>query len=543
MAFPPTLSPLLTSNEPPSHLDTTHLIEVTASLSAAIEDALEKVKRLQAERDKCRIVLSPTRRIPQEILSEILSLLPLIPGNEEAPADLVVISLVCRAWREAAITTHSLWQGLIFNPCACRKPYNDRSPFHQAEYKQAQIWLSRSGALPKSICLERNPDGARCGCDDPRKRCESTHPTVVKMLTEGPPIDEFTLHVSSTRCFRKWTAAIASHADGFAGRGTRWAQLRSFVLVFHEEDDQLWDDSTDPKQSIFVDLPPVIEFHLNLPSPERAFEEDEDSKTRSLHIPMSFLNRLKVFVIRWEWGGSKLSELLEHCINLESFTLDLYESEVFDETNDPVTDALRISPITLVNLKEIHIRRGNIHILEVLNTPHLDTLDVEFSVPMTQTWSAIKRVGKFITASKIESTLRTLRMCELLSAHNTVYLPLPVLPALRHLVLDSREVTGYHFGIEGHLDDRSKKHPQFPQLAHFEVLNLQRSSITLQHEVSFLQRRRTGVPCMVTASYRDEVVCPEATLQTRLLSGKDVFLRVVQNDEYEDSRAWYVQKD
>ncbi|KAF5311411.1 hypothetical protein D9611_011598 [Ephemerocybe angulata] len=536
MAFPPAFASLLTSNDPPDELNAAHLVEIAASLSVAIDEALEKVQVLEQELKKCRTVLSPARKVPQEILSEIFSLVPLVDGKEEDPADVTVVSLVSRAWREAALNTHSLWQGLVFSPCRCVASGDKGSHYHETEYEKARSWLSRSGALPKTVRLERTPDGTRCMCEDPRRRCESTHPTVVKLLTEGPPIDEFTLHVTSTSCFRKWMASVTSAGQKLT-RCTRWAKLRCFSLVFHDIDRQLWDDTTDPNLSIFANLPPVTEFHLNLPSMERAFDDEDDALSCSLHIPVPFLNGLSIFVIRWEWGGSRLAELLVHCINLESFTLDLDETEVFNSSDDPVTLALRVSPIDLGNLKALHIRRGNIHILEVLKTPSLHTLDIEFSVPLPQTWDAVLRVGRFITESKIESTLQTLRLCELLAAQSSVYLPLPALPALRHLDLDSTGVAGYHFAVKGWFDDGSKKHPQFPSLAHLEILNLQRSSRTLQKEVSYLQRRREGVPCMITASYRDDVVYTEGTLQSELLSGKDVFLRLVQNEEYDDSRS------
>ncbi|KAF6751048.1 hypothetical protein DFP72DRAFT_1071907 [Ephemerocybe angulata] len=524
MVFPSAFATLLTSNDPPGELNASYLNELAASLSAAIDEALEKVKDLEQELKKCRTVLSPARRLPQEILCEIFSLVPLVEGNEEDPADVTVVSLVSRAWREAALNTHSLWQGLVFTPCRCVASDIKGSHYHATEYEKAQSWLSRSGALPKTVRLERNPDGTRCMCQDPGRRCESTHPTVVKLLAEGPPIDEFTLHVTSTSCFRKWMASVTSAGQNLARR-TRWEKLRCFSLVFHDIDRQLWDDTTDPNLSIFANLPSVTEFHLNLPSMERAFEDEDDALSCSLHIPAPFLNGLGIFVIRWEWGGSRLAELLVHCINLESFTLELDETEVFSSFSDPVTLALRVSPIELGNLKELRIRRGNIHILEVLKAPSLHTLDIEFSVPIPQTWDAVQRVDKFITSSKIESTLQTLRLCELLASQSSVYLPLPALPALRHLVLDSTGVAGYHFAVKGWFDDGSRKHPQFPSLAHLELLNLQRSKRTLQKEVS------------------DEVVYSEGTLQSELLSGKDVFLRLVQNEEYETSRTWYVQKE
>ncbi|KAF5338628.1 hypothetical protein D9611_012770 [Ephemerocybe angulata] len=540
MAFPRNLSQLLCSNEVPSQLDVAHVGEVADALLTAIGEAVGKVKQLEAELKKCRIVLSPARRLPQEILSEIFSLIPLFPSDPDAPADVAAVSLVSRDWRGAALNTHSLWQGLVFNPCGCARTLKATNPhLHHSEYERARVWLSRSGSLPKTVRLERPLDDSRCGCDDPRKQCESTQPTVVKLLAQLPlQIEEFALHVSSTGCFRKWAAAIEDAGQPLSC--TSWMKLRCFALVFVDNDHHMWDDSDDPNFSIFTLLPPITELHLNLPSREKAFESDEVALACSLHIPVPILHGLKVFVIRWDWGGSKLAELLAHCINLESFTLDLDESDAFTELTDPVTEVLRDTPLVLGRLHELCLRRGHVHILEILRAPRLRTLDIEFSVPVTQTWDAVKRIGTFITESKIESTLTRLRICELLTTQSTIYLPLPVLPALQHLVLDSTGVSSYNLAVDGFFDDGSKKHPQFPSLVHFEALNLRRSSRTLQEEVSFLQRRAVGAPCLITASYRDDAVYSEGTLQTRLLSGKDVYLRVVPNQNYDDSRSWYV---
>ncbi|KAJ7685698.1 hypothetical protein DFH06DRAFT_1075279 [Mycena polygramma] len=87
--------------------------------------------------------------LPPEILAEIfIHCLPdedfIIPALSIAP---LILCVICRRWRDVALTTPTLWSSLLFD-------FNEMWETHGAE-----MWLSRARATPLSICLYNIPGG------------------------------------------------------------------------------------------------------------------------------------------------------------------------------------------------------------------------------------------------------------------------------------------------------------------------------------------------------------------------------------------------
>ncbi|TFK53430.1 hypothetical protein OE88DRAFT_1249439 [Heliocybe sulcata] len=99
--------------------------------------------------------------LPIELLSYIfVQCLPnvefMLPGRACLP---LLLSHVCRGWRETAISTPSLWTSLRIE-VRVRTSANDWEETFDNESSQRalmRIWLDRSGALPRRISFRTNP--------------------------------------------------------------------------------------------------------------------------------------------------------------------------------------------------------------------------------------------------------------------------------------------------------------------------------------------------------------------------------------------------
>ncbi|KAJ7634702.1 hypothetical protein FB45DRAFT_909603 [Roridomyces roridus] len=134
----------------------------------AYHKLLMKHYNLQCYIDSHTALLSPIRRMPQEILQEIfIACLPTrrdcVMSAEEAP---ILLGRVCRAWRTLTLNTPRLWASLHIVDHGIR-PKSDSDNDEFSDYTEpvenprsslvadvAQTWLERSGQCPLSISLQ-----------------------------------------------------------------------------------------------------------------------------------------------------------------------------------------------------------------------------------------------------------------------------------------------------------------------------------------------------------------------------------------------------
>ncbi|KAJ7875231.1 hypothetical protein B0H13DRAFT_2550195 [Mycena leptocephala] len=121
------------------------ILRLESSLSALRTEKALAEKRIDAYK-------YPVLTLPNEITSEIfLHFLPIYPlcppltGNFSP----TLLTQICRTWREIALGTPALWRAILLSD----EP--DDIPFErQADI--GDVWLSRSGRCPLSICLDEN---------------------------------------------------------------------------------------------------------------------------------------------------------------------------------------------------------------------------------------------------------------------------------------------------------------------------------------------------------------------------------------------------
>ncbi|KAJ7817267.1 hypothetical protein B0H14DRAFT_2456895, partial [Mycena olivaceomarginata] len=123
------LRQLVRSNEYPTDVQASHCQEIISSSPAELERYDTDIARLRAIIDKlekdrtvvedylrlCRYTVSPIRRMPAEILTEIFAFF--VPDAFEelarvANADLLRIAHVCSRWHKLAMETPSLWSSI-----------------------------------------------------------------------------------------------------------------------------------------------------------------------------------------------------------------------------------------------------------------------------------------------------------------------------------------------------------------------------------------------------------------------------------------------
>ncbi|KAJ7609116.1 hypothetical protein FB45DRAFT_762837, partial [Roridomyces roridus] len=114
------------TNEPPAAADLAYaqaVVSNTAAQLATLDEEIAQLKtRLKQREDERTVVaishqrslpiVSPLRRIPPEILSEIFVWTQPLPADLAGPPILTtrwLLSQVSRRWREIALSTPSLW--------------------------------------------------------------------------------------------------------------------------------------------------------------------------------------------------------------------------------------------------------------------------------------------------------------------------------------------------------------------------------------------------------------------------------------------------
>ncbi|KAF8200068.1 hypothetical protein K438DRAFT_1823155 [Mycena galopus ATCC 62051] len=134
-----------------------------AAMQKALDKLAEERDALGAYVDAHRILISPLRRLPVDVIEEIfMACLPThrncVMSAQEAP---VILGRICSSWRTISLSTPSLWSRLhiaepSFPPTA--KHTSAASDLLQMKTVQrlevANAWLRRSGTCPLSISLE-----------------------------------------------------------------------------------------------------------------------------------------------------------------------------------------------------------------------------------------------------------------------------------------------------------------------------------------------------------------------------------------------------
>ncbi|KAK7031026.1 hypothetical protein VNI00_013816 [Paramarasmius palmivorus] len=161
-SFPSSFNHVLRTNYAPSPDELTAIRKLISGPEEKIRLLNEKISELQAERDDLqsfvddhRALLSPARRLPRDVVAEIflrcLSTARL-PTCDVTTSPLL-LTTICRYWREVAITTPRLWRAVHF-VLPTLIGYTMHHGFRNlVRFRKGglQLWLCRAGSVPLTI--------------------------------------------------------------------------------------------------------------------------------------------------------------------------------------------------------------------------------------------------------------------------------------------------------------------------------------------------------------------------------------------------------
>ncbi|TEB39635.1 hypothetical protein FA13DRAFT_1723861 [Coprinellus micaceus] len=299
-------------------------------------------------------------RMPLEILGNILAHSQ--PGelDDEARRNLLDLCLVSRTWRDTALSTHELWEGVEID-----YPVKDL-----ALYKVAD-WFNRSGVLGRTLVVQPNwhHDG-----EDEGDPCWKGAEVLAKLLTEGPPLEHLILDFEDAECFINLTEAIAP--QGPSTRPRPWDDIRHLSLSLGRRD-YSWKAEQPPN---FNHLPPVSSFSLWLP-----FNAGLDRAVLDtpISIPPSFISNLTSLAIGCDWQVTHHLTILQHATNLERLTISPMGSS-FEYLDEGTYAQLRAKPVILPKTRILRLcdaELESVQILPLLRIPMLKefalSLDLE----------------------------------------------------------------------------------------------------------------------------------------------------------------------
>lgn len=300
----PALTRLLNSNDPPQPVEVALIENVVELMDETIEGLEAQLAKVKSERQQCRALLSPLRRMPMDVLGEIFSHAVESAGSiGQGMKQAVVLCLVCRTWRDAAYATHRLWSSFEIRTLGIHK-----------DWDRAERWITLSGSVPKKISVYSYKHICSKSTPSSRLRCQLSNPRLVTLLaSEELTIDMLSISCPDSECIHCLCAAMESIE---ARPSCSWDRLKSLEIHVrdswgegpHEEELDDFDDETyDPEQSqsFFKALPYVTSFHLDTPSSCGGFPY--------IPIPPSFISHLTTLILDNDWDGDAIVKVLQSC--------------------------------------------------------------------------------------------------------------------------------------------------------------------------------------------------------------------------------------
>ncbi|KAF6759704.1 hypothetical protein DFP72DRAFT_843848 [Ephemerocybe angulata] len=471
---------LLSENSPPTPLQASELRERISELDARL--AVLDVLASDIERDRAQYnaILSPIRRIPLEVIGEIIATaVPTTLKDHHSRQRLIELCTVSRDWCNAAHCLPELWRGIIL------KIYTTR-----LAYSKVAAWLRRAGSLTRMVLCHQS--GNRCLCDR-TGNCVMKSALVAKLLFEDPPIDHLTLNVDSIRCLKAFFDLY--HAETAAN--TSASSLSSLSLYLRSGTPDDWMEPNVPSQSVFTKLPPVTSLELRFPQLHNIAQDIAENY--GPHLTDAQLSRLTDFSIGWDWINTKFFSVLRRCINVVTLTISFNRCDSMREPAlIPSLVELSSQPIRLPSVRTLRLMNMDGSLLEYIVTPKLMHLHLNIDGDLDDgTVDVPHLLTHFITRSDITHTINSIRIDQLSCSSWDLRQALYQLPSLTHLVLvdplnfNSIFTDPYTTGLPD---------TQFPALTHLELHAMPTSydPITVTR---YLSLRKGPRACLLSFSY------------------------------------------
>ncbi|KAK1217921.1 hypothetical protein PQX77_019396 [Marasmius sp. AFHP31] len=158
---------VLHTNHVPSTQELNQIQHLVIGPQERIRNLNEEITRLQAERDELQrfvddhlALAAPFRRFPADVWGEIF--VHCLPAHSQSLAVCTVtqapllLTAVCRAWREIALNTPRLWSSVHFSVSDSPSVITTDPLYlehHESTLQGMKLWLDRSGSRPLTLSI------------------------------------------------------------------------------------------------------------------------------------------------------------------------------------------------------------------------------------------------------------------------------------------------------------------------------------------------------------------------------------------------------
>ncbi|TEB19534.1 hypothetical protein FA13DRAFT_1744246 [Coprinellus micaceus] len=295
---------LFRTNHPPGQIEITSLQQGVESMLPRISQLRSELEFLEGKLRLYRLALSPTRRLPAEILTEIFTFLD--------DKTLLKTSMVCRAWYSASAAL------------SAKTISTNRISFYlDVPYAQVGSWLSKPVKGIKTLKLEHDACDRPCGCYKSTVQCPWTAPKFIALWSEPskfPDVD-LGLNFSSPHCLLSLVGGI--------GLAPSWRSRSNLDLTFGGS----WPGRSTKYRTLLNYLPDALKT-LSL----RFRELDRGRSIPPIEIPATPFDTLTTLALDCSWNSPFVLSVVRASPNLGDLSLSFWNCRhTWTETVAPVS--------------------------------------------------------------------------------------------------------------------------------------------------------------------------------------------------------------
>ncbi|KAJ2919956.1 hypothetical protein MD484_g500, partial [Candolleomyces efflorescens] len=403
-------------------------------------------RNLEGERQRCeRLLPLGGKLLPVELLGEVFALIiyPLFDELDLSDRDLVGynvgrarnglvdLCLVCRAWRDAAHATPSLWSRLDLY-------------WGSLDVEKVCQWFKLARGAPLSLIIH-TPDWFYDSLTE-------DHLNILEgLITEGPPLDRLELYLINApgddegdgETALQRLANLLERANGAKLETPPRDSLRSFGLQLHG-------GYAEASHVVIPNLPHLRNLHLRLPGFDEGDWDEPGQPLVPFDISRSTLERLTELTLSYcDWTAPAILALVRWCTSVETMTVCF--SSVWPawvEVDEPFLQALLPA---VHSLRLLNLSRDLNDILRLIRAPSLVELDLTFDLRDSEGCydypddpdyqypnleSLESNIISLVKNSDGTVDLRHLRLRTLFISSRSLISILTNLPSITHLTLD-----------------------------------------------------------------------------------------------------------